>query len=88
MAYSISKVALNCLTIEAQKAEDARTEGKVDFFTVNPGHCKTAFNGYRGTKDPLDGAEVVVRLVAAERGEWKAGSFLEFEDGGMREVPW
>ena len=93
LAYSISKVALNALCIEQQKQESARKgegegKGKVDFFTVNPGHCKTAFNGWRGTKDPVDGAEVVVRLVMAERGVWKPGSFLEFEEGGMREVPW
>lgn len=93
VSYSISKVALNALTIEQQKAENARTGneedgGKVDFYTITPGHCKTAFNGWRGLKDPLDGAEVVVRLVMAKRGEWKAGSFLEFEEGVMREVPW
>lgn len=90
LAYSISKVALNALTIEQQKQEDARTGegGKVDFYTVNPGHCKTAFNGWKGTKDPLDGAEVVVRLVMAERGKWAPGRFLEFEEGSMREVPW
>ena len=93
VAYSISKVALNALTIEQQKVENGRTGNerdgsRVDFYTITPGHCKTAFNGYRGTKDPLDGAEVVVRLVMARRGEWKAGSFLEFEDGEMREVPW
>jgi hypothetical protein len=41
-----------------------------------------------GLKDPLDGAEVVVRLVMAKRGEWKAVSFLEFEEGVIREVPW
>jgi NAD(P)-dependent dehydrogenase (short-subunit alcohol dehydrogenase family) len=91
VSYSISKVALNALTIEQQKTENTRAaeDGvKVDFYTVNPGHCKTAFNGWRGLKDPLDGAEVIVRLVMAVKGEWKAGSFLEFEEGKMREVPW
>ena len=89
LAYSLSKVALNALTIEQQKQESAsKEEGKVDFYTVNPGHCKTAFNGWRGSKDPLDGAEVVVGLVMAERGKWNPRSFLEFEEGVMREVPW
>jgi NAD(P)-dependent dehydrogenase (short-subunit alcohol dehydrogenase family) len=91
LAYSISKVALNALTIEQQKQENARKGeevGTVDFYAVNPGHCKTAFNGWRGTKDPLDGAEVVVQLVMAKRGEWIPGSFLEFEEGNMRAVPW
>jgi hypothetical protein len=66
------------LTIEQQKQETARKEkgGKVDLYTVNPGHCKTAFNGWRGTKDPLDGAEVLVRLVIAQRGTWGAGKLF------------
>lgn len=88
VAYSISKVALNALTIEQQKQENVREGEKVDFYAVNPGHCKTAFNGWKGTKDPLDGAEVVVQLVMGERGRWKPGTFLEFEDGSMRVVPW
>lgn len=95
MAYSVSKVALNALTIEFQKSEDARENGEekrkgkeVEFYAVNPGHCKTEFNGYKGTKDPVDGAEVVVRLVGAEKGEFRKGGFWEFEEGEMREVPW
>jgi NAD(P)-dependent dehydrogenase (short-subunit alcohol dehydrogenase family) len=96
VAYSISKTALNSLTIEMQKAEDALKDGegngegwgKVEFWAANPGYCKTAFNGYRGAKDPIDGAEVVVQLVMGERGRWKKGWFWEFEDGVMREVPW
>ena len=96
VSYSISKAAVNSLTIELQKVEDALREedgrdgievgrGKVEFFAANPGHCKTAFNGFKGTKDPLDGAEVVVRLVA---GNGKKGGFWEFEEGVLREVPW
>jgi NAD(P)-dependent dehydrogenase (short-subunit alcohol dehydrogenase family) len=96
VAYSVSKAALNSLTIEMQKAEDVLKKdegksegwGKIEFWAANPGHCKTAFNGYRGTKDPLDGAEVVVQLVMGERGRWKKGGFWEFEEGVMREVPW
>jgi len=77
------------LTVEMQKTEDAREGGgKVEFYAANPGHCKTAFNGYRGTKHPKDGAEVVVRLVDAERGGFKKGGYWEFEEGAMREVPW
>ena len=96
VAYSVSKAALNSLTVEMQKTEDALKDregegegwGKAEFWAANPGHCKTAFNGYRGTKDPLDGVEVVVQLVTAERGKWKKGRFWEFEEGVMREVPW
>ncbi len=97
VSYSVSKTALNGLTIELQKAEDvlgdeaANAEvgkGKVEFFAANPGHCKTAFNGFRGTKDPRDGAEVVVQLVIAERGKFKRARIWEYEEGVMREVPW
>jgi NAD(P)-dependent dehydrogenase (short-subunit alcohol dehydrogenase family) len=91
VAYSVSKTALNGLTIEFQKTEDARGEtvsgGRVKFYAVSPGHLKTAFNNFRGKKDPLDGAEVVVRLVC-EEGEREGGTFWEFEGGEMREVPW
>ncbi|KAH7309319.1 hypothetical protein BKA65DRAFT_485414 [Rhexocercosporidium sp. MPI-PUGE-AT-0058] len=95
VSYSISKAAVNSLTIEMQKMEDTlagedsrETEvgkGKVEFFAANPGYCKTAFNGFKGTKNPLDGAEVVVRLVG---GEGRKGGFWEFEEGVLREVPW
>jgi NAD(P)-dependent dehydrogenase (short-subunit alcohol dehydrogenase family) len=89
LAYSVSKVALNALTIEMQKAEDVRDGGKgVEFYTVNPGHCRTEFNGFQGKKDPSDGAEVVVRLVGAREGEFRKGGGWEFEEGVMREVSW
>lgn len=95
LSYSISKAALSCLTIELWKAEEQRVkqnggkgDGRVEVYAVNPGHCKTAFNGFRGTRDPLDGAEIVVRLVLAEKGTWRSGSFLEEEGGVVKEVPW
>lgn len=44
-----------------------------------PGHCKTAFNGLAGTKDPLDGVRVVAEQALVEKekyengfGNWKA----------------
>jgi NAD(P)-dependent dehydrogenase (short-subunit alcohol dehydrogenase family) len=86
LSYSISKAALSCLTIESWKAEEQRIkenggkgDGKVEVYAVNPGHCKTALNGFRGTRDPLEGAEIVVCLVTAESGTWRSGSFLEEE---------
>ena len=96
VAYSVSKTALNALTIEFQKAEDARVaagkkhgeSGRVRIWAVSPGHLRTAFNNFRGTKEPLGGAEVVVRLVCEEDGEREGGTFWEFEGGEMREVPW
>ena len=47
----------------------------VEFQLFSPGHCKTAFNGYRGTRDPLEGATVVVELVKAEKGKHKNAGF-------------
>ena len=91
VAYSVSKTALNALTVEFQKTEDAKaTAGaaKVSFYAASPGHCKTAFNGYRGTKDPLDGAKVVVELIEAKIGTYEGGTFWEYEKDGMAEVPW
>lgn len=77
------------LTLHFQVAEDRLPESqRITFWAVSPGHCKTAFNGYRGTKEPVDGAEVVIRLLEAGRGEIEAGTFWEFEHGEFRVVPW
>lgn len=54
---------------------------------VSPGHCRTGFNGFRGRKDPVEGARVVVELALAERGIY-GGGFWEWEEGGLREVAW
>ena len=80
--YSVSKVALNILTLEM-----AKTYPDVDFYAANPGHCKTAFNGYRGAKDPLDGARVVVELAMAEKNRFKPG-FWQYEEDTMSQVRW
>jgi NAD(P)-dependent dehydrogenase (short-subunit alcohol dehydrogenase family) len=72
--YSISKVALNALTLE-----NALANKEVWFGAVSPGHCKTAFNGWRGRKDPVDGARVVVELAFAEGGRWQSGGFWQME---------
>lgn len=73
-----------------QKTEDNLKDEDIDgtrveYFAASPGHCKTAFNRYKGSKDAADGAEVVVRLVL---GEGAKGGFWEFEEGIFREVPW
>lgn len=40
------------------------------FHAASPGHCRTALNGFRGMKDPLDGAKVVVvELALVEKRE-------------------
>lgn len=80
--YSVSKVALNALTLEFAKAYPG-----VRFCVASPGHCRTGFNGFRGKKDPGEGGRVVVELVLAEEGTYGDG-FWEWEEGGMREVAW
>ena len=84
IAYSVSKTALNALTVEFAKAEPT-----VAFYAASPGHCKTAFNGFRGTKDPLDGARVVVELALAESGKYENGFWqLEGDEKVASRVPW
>jgi NAD(P)-dependent dehydrogenase (short-subunit alcohol dehydrogenase family) len=76
---------------DGKEGEVGVGRGKTRFWAVNPGFCRTAFNGYRGTRDPVEGAEVVVRLVLDEEGVYGKGGFWQWdegEEGGMREVPW
>ncbi|KAK1623037.1 hypothetical protein BDP81DRAFT_333031 [Colletotrichum phormii] len=87
--YCMAKAALNMLTLQLHLAEERRTtDDKIVFWATSPGHCKTAFNGFRGSKEPVDGAEVFVRLLEPERGTIASGTFWEFEDGDFRLVPW
>lgn len=55
---------------------------------VNPGFTETSFNKFRGTKDPLDGAEAFVRQLEAKKGAIAAVTFWEFEERQFRTVPW
>ncbi|KAI1291051.1 NAD(P)-binding protein [Xylaria venustula] len=87
--YCVVKAALNMLTVQLQIAEDGQDENsRITFWVANPGHCKTGFNGFKGHKDPLDGAEVVLRLLQSERGKVRGSTFWEFENNEFREVPW
>ena len=72
--YSISKVALNALTVEMSRFEE---NSGVVFLVVGPGHCKTAFNGYRGVRDPMEGSVVVVECVVRSREEIGSAAFWE-----------
>ena len=84
ISYSVSKTALNALTVEYAKAEPT-----VAFYAASPGHCKTAFNGFRGTKDPSDGAKVIVELALAEKGKYENGFWqLESDEKEASRVPW
>ncbi|KAF5520104.1 Short-chain dehydrogenase/reductase tropE [Colletotrichum aenigma] len=87
--YCVAKAALNMLTLHFQLAEEQRQDGnKVVFWATSPGHCKTAFNNFRGVKEPIDGAEAIVRLLESEKGVTEPGTFWEFEQGEFRMVPW
>lgn len=80
--YSISKTGLNILTLEL-----AKLYGNIRFYCASPGHCRTAFNNYRGKKDPIDGAKVIVELAVSESGRYDPG-FWEFENDSMSPVAW
>ncbi|KAI4211139.1 MAG: hypothetical protein LQ351_006039 [Letrouitia transgressa] len=84
VAYNVSKTALNALTIQ-----QAIAEPRVKFYAANPGFCKTAFNGFQGFRDPLDGAKVFVELAFAPEGKYQGG-FWEMGDQDLeaRTVPW
>ena len=82
ISYSVSKTTINALTVEY-----ARVEPGVRFHAASPGSGKPAFNGYQGTKDPLDGARVVVELAGKqkyENGFWQ----LEGDATNAGQVPW
>ncbi|OQO06724.1 hypothetical protein B0A48_08511 [Cryoendolithus antarcticus] len=82
VSYSVSKTALNVLTLEM-----AKQFPDVTFYTATPGHCSTALNGFRGKRNPDEGAGVVVELATAEKGKYGM-SFWERVDAEMREVAW
>ncbi|KAI3576179.1 hypothetical protein IWW34DRAFT_701903 [Fusarium oxysporum f. sp. albedinis] len=87
--YCVSKVGLNMLMLHLQAAENHSNNGtNITFWAVSPGHCKTAFNGYKGRKDPLEGAEAVVRLLESTKGDIEPGTFWEYENGSFQQVPW
>lgn len=92
--YSVSKLAVNVLTLEMSKQEEGVKEGeggRILYQAVNPGHCRTALNGFSGKRDPLEGAKVVEELVCAERGRWEGGFWAwegDEENGEMKKVRW
>ena len=67
----------------------AKEEGRVSFYIVQPGVLKTAFTNYVSWgKEAKEGAEVIVRLVIDDKGTYPGGTYWEFEDGEMKQVPW
>jgi NAD(P)-dependent dehydrogenase (short-subunit alcohol dehydrogenase family) len=80
MVYSSSKTALNALTAHYARAF-AGTSLKVN--GAAPGHVATAFNDFRGTRTPDEGAAVAVRLATLPA---DGPTGLVFEDD--EQLPW
>lgn len=91
-SYSVSKVAVNALTLEMARAEEKIDGGGgVKFHVVNPGHCRTGLNGFRGERDPFEGARVVEEIVCGGVGEEEGVGFWVWEggeEGRMGRVEW
>jgi NAD(P)-dependent dehydrogenase (short-subunit alcohol dehydrogenase family) len=87
IAYDVSKAALNRLIVGMVVAPENRG---VEFQLVNPGHCKTAFNGYKGVRDPVsEGATAVVELLGREKGAVEVGVWeTKGRDAELLQVPW
>ncbi|KAI1253574.1 hypothetical protein MGN70_005784 [Eutypa lata] len=89
--YGCSKAALNLATIEFRNEElreVADEKDRVTFWAVCPGYCKTGLNGFKGFKDPVEGAAVTARLLGSRRGEILSGTFWGLEKGNFGQIPW
>lgn len=76
------------LSEDASASAGAGAKPQIRFYACAPGLLKTAFSNYWGSgKEPVEGAEVVVRLVGDEGG-YERGSYWEVVWGEMRVVPW
>lgn len=78
--YSISKTALNALTLHYAR-ELAATPIKIN--AAAPGHCATDFNGHRGTRTAAEGAAIAILLATLDQ-DGASGGF--FDDNGP--LPW
>ena len=79
-AYSISKAALNMLTVHQAKQ---LPKGMV-VVLVDPGHCKTEMGGPNAVVEPRDSAEGVQRIVEGLKGEY-SGKFFWYTG---KQLPW
>lgn len=92
--YSVSKLAMNVLMLELSKAEEVVSEkngSKILYQAVNPGHCKTALNGFKGKRDPFEGVKVVEEMVHCERDRYPTGFWVwegDEKTGHLEMVPW
>jgi hypothetical protein len=99
-SYGGSKIGMNGVTVHMQTAENDRIaaedekgmgkkDGRIRFYVVQPGVLKTAFtNHVAWGKEARDGAEVVVKLLVDDKETYPGGTYWEFEEGQMKQVPW
>ncbi|OTA97075.1 hypothetical protein M434DRAFT_19274 [Hypoxylon sp. CO27-5] len=96
-AYGASKVGMNGLTAHLQVGENDHmaasggdpTKPRIRLLISNPGVLKTAFANYISWgKEPQEGAESIVQLLADDEGKFDHAMQWEFEEGKMRVVPW
>ncbi|KAK3356193.1 hypothetical protein B0H65DRAFT_70548 [Neurospora tetraspora] len=83
--YSASKAALNMYAKHLAWRLGHAKEGGGEKWKVNavcPGYTKTGLNDFKGTQEPWEAAEIVVRVVQEEGGP--TGTFRDKEG----EVPW
>ncbi len=78
-AYSISKAALNALTVKLA----SEIEGDVKINAANPGWVQTRMGGARAPKSVEQGADTIVWLATLPKGGPNGGFFSE-----RKPVPW
>ena len=79
-AYAPSKAMLNSITTQyARRFVDTNIIGNA----ACPGYVATAFTGHSGTRTPVQGAAIVIRLATLPD-DGPRGGF--FDDNGV--VPW
>ena len=71
--YRTSKSATNMLMVYYANILKAESIAVV---SVCPGHCATAFNGYRGTDSPESGAAAIVKAAAEGTNEERNGVWM------------
>jgi len=76
-------------TLSQNEAGKEEAKPRIRYYVVSPGALKTSFSHYHpGLRSPDRGAEVIVRLALDDEGIYEGGTFWEFEEGEMRQVPW
>ena len=65
----------------------AKAQSNIGICSASLGHCTTAFNGCRCTRDQPDGAKVVRELELTEKSKYASGFWqMQEGDGGEKMV--